>query len=58
MGVLDRFVDWISRRHTKLVATGHPPEDSTPPTGGPVLSDELQADYGSESPAAQPPSDS
>ena len=58
MSVFDRLLAWLDRRNTTMVATGHPPEDSTPPTGDPVVSDELQAAYGPDTPAAQPPPDS
>ena len=34
---------------------GHPPGDTTPPTGSRELSEELEADYGPDSPAAEPP---
>ena len=47
----------LTRRGTKLVASGHPPGDTDPPTGSPDLSEELQADYGGDTLAAQPPLD-
>jgi hypothetical protein len=55
MAWLDRLMDTLTRRGTKVVATGHPPGDAEPPTGSPELSEELQADYGPDSPAAEPP---
>ena len=48
-------MDSLTRRGTKVVATGHPPGDTTPPTGSRELSEELEADYGPDSPAAEPP---
>jgi len=38
-----------------MVASGHPPADTEPETGSDDLSEELQADYGPDSPAAEPP---
>jgi hypothetical protein len=55
MGWLDRLMDRLTARGTKLVGSGHPPADTTPPTGSGELSEELQADYGHDSPAAEPP---
>ena len=55
MGWLDRLLDTLTRRGTKVVATGHPPGDTEPPTGSAELSEELQADYGPDSAAAEPP---
>jgi hypothetical protein len=57
MGFLDRLMDTLTRRNAKLVGSGHAPDDTSPPTGSPELSDELQADYGPDSPAAAPPDD-
>jgi hypothetical protein len=54
---LDRLMERITSRGTKLVASGHPPADTEPATGSPELSEELQADYGADSPAAEPPTD-
>jgi hypothetical protein len=55
MGRLDRLMDRLTRRGTKLVGSGHAPDDTTPPTGSRELSEELEADYGMDSPAAEPP---
>lgn len=55
MGFLDRLMDMLTRRGTKLVASGHAPADTAPQTGSNKLSTELQADYGADTPAAEPP---
>jgi hypothetical protein len=55
MGWLDRLMDRLTARGPKLAGSGHPPADVQPPTGSPELSEELAADYGSDSPAAEPP---
>jgi hypothetical protein len=55
MAWLDQIMDRLTRRGTKVVATGHPPGDTTPSTGSRELSEELEADYGPDSPAAEPP---
>jgi hypothetical protein len=55
MGFFDRLMDRLTKRGTKLVASGHPPADFEPETGSEELSTELQADYGSDAPAAFPP---
>jgi len=52
---LDRLMDRLTSRGTKIVASGHPPADTEPATGSPELSEELAADYGPDSPAAAPP---
>jgi hypothetical protein len=52
---LDRLMDRMTTRGTKIVASGHAPADTEPPTGSMELSEELEADYGSDSPAAAPP---
>jgi hypothetical protein len=57
MSWLDQLMDRLTRRGTKLVASGHPPDDVEPPTGSPELSEELQADYGADTPAALPVDD-
>ncbi len=57
MGAFDRLMDRLTRRHLRLAGSGHPPADVTPPTGSADLSAELEADYGSDSPAAEPPTD-
>jgi hypothetical protein len=57
MGLLDRLMDTLTRRGTKLVASEHPPADSEPETGSGEVSTELQADYGTDTPAAVPPVD-
>jgi hypothetical protein len=55
MSWLDRIMDRLTSRGTKLVASGHPPADTEPETGGEEISEELQADYGPDTPAAEPP---
>jgi hypothetical protein len=55
MNWLDRLMDRMTKRGTKMVASGHPPADTEPPTGSGELSEELQADYGQDSSAAAPP---
>ncbi len=55
MAWLDQLMDRLTKRGTKVVATGHPPGDTTPPTGSGELSEELEADYGPDSAAAEPP---
>lgn len=57
MNWLDRVMDRLTSRGTKLVASGHPPADTEPETGSPELSEELEADYGADTPAAEPPAD-
>ncbi|MEP6640647.1 MAG: hypothetical protein ABJB93_01950 [Gaiellales bacterium] len=57
MNWLDRLMDRMTTRGTKIVASGHAPADTVPPTGSDELSEELEADYGSDSPATQPPRD-
>ncbi len=57
MGFLDRLMDTLTKRGTKLVASGHPPADTEPETGSDQLSAELQADYGADAPASLPPTD-
>ena len=48
-------MDTLTRRGTKVVASGHPPADTEPETGSGRLSAELQADYGADTTAAPPP---
>jgi hypothetical protein len=55
MNWLDTLMDRITQRGTKIVGAGHPPGDTEPETGGAELSEELEADYGADSPAAEPP---
>jgi len=55
MGWLDNLMDRLTQRGTKMVAGGHPPADTEPETGSDELSEELQADYGADTPAAEPP---
>jgi hypothetical protein len=55
MGWLDRLMDRLTTRGPKLAGSGHPPADTTPPTGSGELSEELEADYGEDSPATEPP---
>ena len=57
MGFLDRVMDALTRRGTKIVASGHPPADTEPETGSGRLSTELEADYGADATAPLPPSD-
>ena len=57
MGFFDKLMDTLTKRGTKLVASGHPPADTEPETGSDELSTELQADYGDEANAALPPTD-
>jgi hypothetical protein len=57
MNWIDRLMDRLTSRGTKVVASGHPPADTEPATGSPELSEELEADYGPDSPAAAPPSE-
>jgi len=54
---IDRLMDRLTSRGTKIVASGHPPADTEPDTGSPELSEELEADYGPDSPAAAPPAE-
>jgi hypothetical protein len=51
-------MDRLTQKGTKVVGAGHPPGDTEPETGSPELSEELEADYGGDSPAAEPPPDS
>jgi hypothetical protein len=55
MAWIDRLMDRITARGPKLVGSGHAPADTTPPTGSGELSEELEADYGQDSLAAEPP---
>ena len=48
-------MDRITQKGTKVVAAGHAPADTEPETGSGELSEELQADYGADSAAAEPP---
>jgi hypothetical protein len=50
-------MDRLTARGPKLAGSGHAPADVQPPTGSPELSEELEADYGPDSPAAEPPDD-
>jgi hypothetical protein len=52
---LDNLMDRLTQKGTKVVASGHAPADTEPDTGSPELSEELQADYGADSAAAEPP---
>jgi hypothetical protein len=54
---LDRLMDRLTSRGTKLVASGHAPGDTEPETGGADVSEELQADYGPDTSAAEPPAE-
>jgi hypothetical protein len=51
----DRLMDRLTSKGTKIVASGHPPADIEPPTGSQELSEELEADFGPDTPAAVPP---
>lgn len=55
MGWLDTLMDKLTSRGTKVVASGHAPADTEPETGSGRLSEELEADYGADSAAAEPP---
>ena len=44
MAWIDKLMDRLTARGTKVVASGHAPADVTPPTGSGELSEELQAD--------------
>lgn len=55
MSWLDTLMDRLTRRGTKIVGAGHPPGDTEPETGSDELSEELQADYGPDTPAAEAP---
>lgn len=57
MNFLDRLMDRLTSRGTKLVASGHPPADTDPETGGSDVSEELQSDYGADTGTAAPPAD-
>jgi len=57
MAWLDKVMDRMTARRTKIVGAGHGPDDFQPPTGSPELSEELEADYGADTPAAEPPDD-
>jgi len=57
MNWIDRLMDRLTSRGTKIVASGHPPADTEPATGSPELSEELEADYGPDSSAAAPPAE-
>lgn len=57
MAWLDRLMDRLTSKGTKMVASGHAPADTEPDTGSRDLSEELQADYGADSAAAEPPPD-
>jgi hypothetical protein len=53
---IDRLMDWLTSRRMKLAGSGHPVDDTQPETGSPRLSDELEADYGPDTSAAERPS--
>jgi hypothetical protein len=55
MAWLDKLMERLTARGPKLAGSGHAPADTQPPTGSPELSEELEADYGADSPAAEPP---
>jgi hypothetical protein len=55
MAWLDRLMDKLTTRGPKIAGTGHGPGDYQPPTGALELSEELEADYGPDTPAAEPP---
>jgi hypothetical protein len=54
VGILDRFMDALTRRRMKLAGAGHAPADPQPETGSERLSEELEADYAGDTPAAPP----
>ena len=53
MSWLDRVMDAITRRGTKVVAGGHPPADTQPDTGAPPS--ERTVEFGQELPKPDPP---
>ena len=55
MAWLDRLMDKLTSRGPKIAGTGHGPGDYQPPTGSPELSEELEANYGADTPATEPP---
>ena len=57
MNWLDRLMDRMTARGTKLAGSGHAPADTEPETGSRELSEELESDYGPDTPAAEPPRD-
>ena len=57
MAWLDKVMDRLTARRTKIVGAGHGPDDFQPPTGSPELSEELEADYGADTLAAELPDD-
>lgn len=57
MNWLDSLMDRLTQKGTKVVASGHAPADTEPATGSSELSEELEADYGADSAAAEPPPD-
>jgi len=48
-------MDKLTSRGTKMVASGHGPDDFQPETGSGALSEELEAEGGYETTAAEPP---
>lgn len=54
MGILDRFMDALTRRRMKLAGAGHAPGDTQPDTGSDRLSEELEADFGSDAAKTSP----
>ena len=48
-------MDRLTSKGTKIVASGHPPADTEPATGSQELSEELEADFWPDTPAAVPP---
>lgn len=57
MGILDRFMDALTRRRLKLTGAGHAPGDTQPDTGSDRLSDELEADFGADTAHTSPEAD-
>lgn len=47
-------MDALTRRRMKLAGAGHAPADPQPETGSERLSEELEADYAGDTPAAPP----
>lgn len=52
---LDRLMDKLTSRGTKMVGSGHGPEDFQPDTGSGAFSEELEASFGPETANAEPP---
>jgi hypothetical protein len=53
MSWLDRVMDRLTQRGTKVVGAGHPPGDTQPETGAPPS--ERTIEFGQELPEQDPP---